>query len=118
MKYMGLFFQSKKPTSSVTPSAKGTASSTGRFDRNSKGRITPQEFKLIGERLKREMSHSDAEQILQGLVPNMDSDGRYGGRNISAKEANDSLDYMEKGHHSGLSNSNIKKVRDILSEYQ
>lgn len=115
---MGLFFSSKKPVTSPTPSATGSSSLAHKFDRNSKGRITPHEFSFLEKRLKQEMSHPDAERILEGLRPNMDSDGHYGGKNISAKEGNDALDYMKKSHHSGLSDSDVEKARDILSQYE
>ncbi|MDD2766199.1 MAG: hypothetical protein PHH40_00360 [Candidatus Moranbacteria bacterium] len=115
---MGLFFSSKKPAVPTTPSAKGSVSLAHKYDRNSRGRITETEFKFLETRLKQEMSHSDAKRILEGIRPNLDSDGHYGGKNISTKEANDSLDYMKRNHHSGLSNSDIEKARDILSEYQ
>ncbi|MFZ2187160.1 MAG: hypothetical protein WAV46_00830 [Candidatus Moraniibacteriota bacterium] len=112
---MGLFFSSKKPAVSSV----GTGSSLARsLDRNSRGRITPRELKFVEKRLKEEVGHHDTERIMEGLRPNMDSDGQLGGKNISARESSDALDYMEKGHHGGVSTKDIDTARKILDEYQ
>lgn len=112
---MGLFFSSKKPVASSNVGGKSLAHS---LDRNSRGRITPRELPLVEKRLKQEMGHYHAGQIMEGLRPNMDSDGRLGGKSINESEINDSLDYMKKNRYSSLSGSDIKKVKDILSEFQ
>ncbi|OIP60118.1 MAG: hypothetical protein COZ29_01120 [Candidatus Moranbacteria bacterium CG_4_10_14_3_um_filter_45_9] len=114
-KYMGLFFPSKKPTVSGAVGGKSVAHS---LDRNSRGRITPRELPLVEKKLKEEMGHYKAEKIMEGLHPNMDSDGRLGGSNISAKEGSDTLDYLKKGRYNNLSSMDIKKAKDILGEFQ
>jgi len=115
---MGLFFSSKKPTTPVASGSQNSHSTAGRFDRNSKGRITQKEFRLIGTKLKNSMNRADAERLLEGLRPNMDRDGFSGGHSMSKKEVQETLDYMAKNHHTGLSSSDIEKARTIIDEYE
>jgi len=115
---MGLFFSSKKPVASTTSGSQNAHSTAGRFDHGSKGRITQKEFEHIGRRFKDVMSHGDAERLLEGLRPNMDRDGFSGGHSMSKKEVQETLDYMAKNHHTGLSSSDIEKARTIIDEYE
>lgn len=112
---MGLFFSSKKP---VVSSSIGGGSLAHSLDRNSRGKIISRELPFVEKRLRQEMGKYKAEKIMNGLQPNMDSDGRLGGKNISDKEGSDALDYLKKGRYNNLSSTDIKKAKDILSEYE
>lgn len=112
---MGLFFSSKKP---VVPSSVGGGSLAHSLDRNSRGRIIPRELPFVEKKLRQEMGNYKAEKIMEGLQPNMDSDGRLGGENISAKEGSDALDYLKKGRYNNLSSGDINEAKDILNEFQ
>lgn len=88
------------------------------YDRNSKDAVTPNEIHHVEQELIRKMGHVKAERIMEGLRANMDSDGRFGGRNVSRKEIDAMLKDMSKHHFSGMSSHDIKTAGETLNEFE
>ena len=115
---MGLFFpsSSRKPT---TPLSAGMGSPLAhKFDRNSRGRIIPNEMPGIRRKLISTLGYHKAERIIQGLEAHMDSDWQWGGKNVGARESEQLLDTLRKSHHDTIDRDDIDKAKEIFSGYQ
>ena len=111
---MGLFslMSRKKPVSS------GSLSSQGKYNLNSNDRITPREMPRIQRRLVHALGHRKAEDVMEQLEANMDTDGRFGGRDVNSKEIDNALKTLEKSRYNNIDSGDLKTAREILEEYK
>lgn len=115
---MGLFsFTPKKPASSAGH-MKATDNALHKYDHNSRGKITARELPYVERRLIAQIGHLKTERVMEHLQANMDSDGQFGGANVSKKEVDTLIKTLDRSQHSNFSDTDLRKAREVLEGYE
>lgn len=106
------------PSKKSKASQSDEISSAGRLDHNSPGKITAREMPFIHRRLIGKIGHSKAERVMEQLEANMDTDGAFGSKNVSAKEIDQLMRVLQKSDYNDLNKSELDKTLKILKDYE
>lgn len=78
----------------------------------------PREMSYVQQKLIHSLGHRKAERVMEHLQENMDTDGKFGSKNVSSHEVDTLMKTLEKSRYNEMDRSDLDTTRKILEGYE